>query len=53
MKWEGGEELKHQRCNGNWRQHVLLLKILICFADMFLLDRVEHNDKKLYLSTIN
>lgn len=34
----GSEELKYQRCSWSWRQHVLLLKILICFVDMFLLE---------------
>lgn len=43
MKWEGGEEMKHQRCTWSWRQHVLLLKILNCFADMFLLNLMITN----------
>lgn len=53
MKWKQSEELKHQRCSWSWRQHVLLLKMLICFVDMFLSGRVKLNDNKLYLSIIN
>lgn len=53
MKWEAGEELEHQKCSWSWRQHMLLLKLLICFVDMFLLDRAKPNDNKLYLSSIN
>lgn len=44
MKWGGGEDLKHQRCTWSWRQHVLLLKILICFIYMFLLESMRAND---------
>lgn len=32
---------------------MLLLKMLICFVDMFLSGRVKLNDNKLYLSIIN